>query len=131
MQDVGDAGIEGAWHPCCHHLPTCCLHTNDLVSSPTGIIGHKTAIPVDNIPPMHLTSVLPIIAENGSCMLLRTFGLLTFVGVLSRDRPDLDPITELEAQPEDIAEAALMPFKFSQNALPLEIVIQTLRNYKK
>ena len=43
----------------------------------------------------------------------------------------MEQIDELEAQPEDIAEAALMPFRFSQNALPLEIVVQTLRNYKK
>lgn len=43
----------------------------------------------------------------------------------------MDQIDELEAQPEDIAEAALMPFKCSQNALPVEIMIQTLRNYKK
>ena len=43
----------------------------------------------------------------------------------------MDPIKELEAQPEDVAEAALLPFKCSQNALPLEIMIQTLKNYKK
>ncbi|KAK9803537.1 hypothetical protein WJX73_005670 [Symbiochloris irregularis] len=47
------------------------------------------------------------------------------------ERPDMDPVTELEAQPEDIAEAALLPFKCSQNTLPVEIMIQTLKNYKK
>ena len=58
------------------------------------------------------------------------YHLIICVGVC-RDRPDMDPVTELEAQPEDIAEAALMPFKCSRNALPVEIMIQTLKNYKK
>ena len=34
-------------------------------------------------------------------------------------------------QIEDVAEAALLPFKMTENALPLEIVLQTGRNYKK
>ena len=35
------------------------------------------------------------------------------------------------AQVEDVAEAALLPFKLTGNALPLEIVLQTGKNYKK
>ena len=34
-------------------------------------------------------------------------------------------------QIEDVAEAALLPFKLTGNALPLEIVLQTGKNYKK
>ena len=44
---------------------------------------------------------------------------------------DMDPIPELEAQPEDVAEACLLPFKMSGNAMPIELTISTCKNYKK
>ena len=44
---------------------------------------------------------------------------------------DMDPITELETQPEDVAEACLLPFKMSDNSMPIELTISTCKNYKK
>ena len=44
---------------------------------------------------------------------------------------DMDPITELETQPEDVAEACLLPFKMSKNSMPIELTISTCKNYKK
>ncbi len=44
---------------------------------------------------------------------------------------DMDPIPELEAQPEDVAEACLLPFKMSKNAMPIELTISTCKDYKK
>ncbi|KAK9806568.1 hypothetical protein WJX73_002633 [Symbiochloris irregularis] len=50
---------------------------------------------------------------------------------MTMNRPDMDPIPKMEIQPEDIAEAALLPFRCSQNALPVEIMMQTVRKSNK
>ncbi len=47
--------------------------------------------------------------------------------VCGRERPDQEMIPDLEITPEDIAEAALLPFRMSRNVV-LEVRLECLEN---